>query len=183
MNRDGALAEIRKRVANPNLVKHMLASEAVMLALARRFAQDEAEWGLAGLLHDIDLDLCKGDMAVHSRMGADIASSLGAGAAVAHAILAHNEAHGEPQNSLMDKALFCTDPLTGLITACALVRPDKKLQSVAVSSVMKRFGEKRFAAGVNREQIAYCSQIGLQTGEFVALGLTAMQGIAADLGL
>ena len=85
--------------------------------------------------------------------------------------------------SLMDKALFCADPLTGLITAGALVRPDKKLASVEAKSIRKRFKEERFAAGANREQIAKCSDIGLELDAFIELGLAAMKGVAADLGL
>jgi len=83
----------------------------------------------------------------------------------------------------MDKALICTDPLTGLITAGALVRPDKKLAGLTAESLMKRFGERRFAAGASREQIASCRDIGLTLDEFIALGLEAMQVIADDLGL
>ena len=103
--------------------------------------------------------------------------------AMIHAILCHNEAHGIPLETKLDKALFCADPLTGLITAAALVRPDKKLAGVEVKSVKKRFEEKSFAAGANREQIAGCSELGLELDEFIELGLKAMQGVAAGLGL
>jgi putative nucleotidyltransferase with HDIG domain len=183
MTRDEALASIEANVENENLVKHMLATEAIMRALARRFDQNEEEWGLTGLLHDIDVELTEGDMSAHSKLGADIASELGASESTAQAILCHNEAHGIPCQTLLDKALFCTDPLTGLIVAAALVRPDKKLAKLNASSVMKRFGEKRFAAGANREQIAKCSEIGLELEDFIALGLEAMQYIAEELGL
>jgi predicted hydrolase (HD superfamily) len=102
---------------------------------------------------------------------------------MAHAILCHNEAHGISLETKLDKALFCADPLTGLITAAVLVRPDKKLAGLEAKSIRKRFKEKSFAAGANREQIARCSEIGLELDEFIELGLEAMQGIAADLGL
>ncbi|HLB28439.1 MAG TPA: HD domain-containing protein [Dehalococcoidales bacterium] len=183
MNREEALAAVKAKVANENSVKHMLAAEAIMRALARRFGEDEEEWGLAGLLHDIDLELFGGDMNVHSRMGSDMVKELGAGAAIAQAILCHNETHGVPRQTRMDKALFCADPVTGLITASALVMPDKKLASVAASSVKKRFKAKGFAAGANRENISTCSELGLELDEFLDLGLQAMQGIAAELGL
>ncbi|MBA7596858.1 hypothetical protein ES703_03848 [subsurface metagenome] len=183
MTRDEVLASIRANVENENLIKHMLATEAIMRALARRFGQDEEEWGLTGLIHDIDAELTEGDMNTHSKLGADIASEMGASESMAHAILCHNETHGIPCETLLDKALFCTDPLTGLIVAAALVRPDKKLAGLDASSVMKRFGEKRFAAGANREQIAKCSEIGLELEDFIALGVEAMQGIAEELGL
>lgn len=183
MNRDDAFDSIRANVENENLINHMLATEAIMRALARRLGQDEEEWGLTGLLHDIDVELTEGDMHSHSRLGADLAQELGASEEMAQAILCHNEAHGIPCETLLDKALFCTDPLTGLITAAALVRPNKKLAGVKASSVMKRFGEKRFAAGADREQIARCSELGLEVEEFIALGLEAMQGVADELGL
>ncbi len=183
MTREEALDSVKANVENPNLVKHMLATEAIMRALARRFGEDEEEWGLTGLLHDIDFELTEGDMKTHSKLGADLARELGASEAMAHAILCHNEAHGIPLATKLDKALFCADPLTGLITAAALVRPDKKLAGLEAKSVLKRFKEKSFAAGASREQISRCSEIGLELNEFVQLGLEAMQGIADDLGL
>ena len=154
-----------------------------MLALAERLGEDKEEWGLAGLLHDIDMELTEGDMSSHGKLGADLVSEMGASDAMSHAILAHNEAIGVPRETKLDNALFCADPLTGLITAAALVRPDKKLASVEPKSVRKRFKEKSFAAGANREQIATCSELGLELDEFIELGLRAMQGIADDLGL
>jgi len=183
MTREEALDSVRANVESENLVKHMLATEAIMRALARRFGEDEEEWGLTGLLHDIDAELTEGDMNSHSKLGADLVREMGASEAMAHAILCHNEAHGIPLETKLDKALFCADPLTGLIIAAALVRPDKKLAGVEAKSVKKRFKEKSFAAGANREQIARCSEVGLELDEFIELGLKAMQGIAADLGL
>ena len=183
MIRKEVLDSINENVENKNLVKHMLATEAILRALARRFGEDEEEWGFTGLLHDIDVELAGGDMSSHSKLGADLAKELGASEAMAHAILCHNEAHGIPRETRLDKALFCVDPLTGLITAAALVRPDKKLAGLGAKSVIKRFKEKSFAAGANREQISLCSEIGLELGEFIELGLTAMQEISSDLGL
>ena len=183
MTREEVLNSIKANVENENLVKHMLATEAIMRVLAKRLGEDEEEWGLTGLLHDIDMELTGGDMSAHSKLGVDLARELGASETMAHAILAHNEAHGIPRETKLDKALFCADPLTGLIIAAALVRPDKKLAGVEAKSVKKRFKEKSFAAGVNREQVALCSEIGLELDGFIELGLGAMKGIAADLGL
>ncbi len=183
MKREEALDSVRSNVENENLVKHMLATEAVMRALARRLGGDEEEWGLTGLLHDIDVELTSGDMSSHSKLGADLVREMGASEPVAQAILCHNEAHGISPETSLDKALYCADPLTGLVTAAALVRPDKKLAGVEAKSVRKRFKEKSFAAGASREQIASCSALGLELDEFIELGLKAMQGIAADLGL
>ena len=183
MNRAEALIAVRQNIKNENLVKHMLATEAIMRALARRFGENEEEWGLAGLLHDIDLGIVGDDMTTHSKRGAEMAKQLGASDAICHAILCHNEAHGEPFQTLMDKALFCVDPLTGLITAGALVRPDKKLAGLEAKSIRKRFKEKSFAAGANREQIGKCSQIGLELDDFIVLGLEAMKSVSDSLGL
>ncbi len=183
MNREEALNSIKANVENANLIKHMLATEAIMRALARRFGEDEAEWGITGLLHDIDVELTEGDMNSHSKLGADLARELGASETMAHAILAHNERHGVSLDTRLDRALFCADPLTGLITAATLVRPDKKLAGLEAKSVRKKFKEKSFAAGASREQIAMCSELGLELDEFIGLGVEAMQGIAADLGL
>ena len=183
MNRKEALNSVKANVENQNLVKHMLATEAIMRALAKRLGEDGEEWGLTGLLHDIDVELTGGDMSSHSKLGADLVKELGASETMAHAILSHNEAHGIPRETKLDKALFCVDPLTGLITAAALVRPDKKLAGLEAKSIIKKFKQKSFAAGVSREQISLCSEIELELGEFVELGLRAMQGIADDLGL
>ena len=183
MTRDEALRAIREKVQNENLIRHMLATEAIMRALAPRFGGDEEEWGMAGLLHDIDIELVGPDMKEHSRMGSVLARQLGASEAIANAILTHNEAHGVPVQTEMDKALFCSDPLTGLITAAALVRPDRKLSGVEAKSVRKRYKEKSFAAGANRENIAKCSALGIDLDEFIDLALKAMQGIAPELGL
>jgi len=183
VTREEALDSIRANIENKNTIKHMLATEAIMRALARRFGEDEDEWGLTGLVHDIDMELTEGDMSTHSKLGADLARELGASEAMAHAILCHNQAHGIPRDSRLDKALFCADPLTGLIVAAALVRPDKKLAGVEAKSVMKRYKEKSFAAGASREQIAQCAELGLELDQFIELGLAAMKGIASSLGL
>jgi len=182
MDREEILGSILANIRDKNMRKHMLATEAIMRALAKRFGEDEDEWGLSGLLHDIDVELVEDEPDSHSKLGADIALELGASEAMAHAILCHNEAHGIPRQTKLDKALFCADPLSGLITAAALIRPDK-LTGLTTKSVMKRFHEKRFAAGVNREQVAECQEIGLEPEEFITLGIEAMKGIASELEL
>jgi putative nucleotidyltransferase with HDIG domain len=182
LNREEILDSIHDNVQDKNMIKHMLATEAIMRALAKKLGEDEEEWGITGLIHDIDMELVEGDMSSHSKLSADIAEELGANGIMVHAILCHNEAHGVPQETKLDKALFCADPLSGLITAAALVRPDK-LSGLTTKSVMKRFREKSFAAGVNREQVTQCQKIGLELEEFISLGIEAMKGIASELGL
>jgi len=179
-NRDEILDSIHGNIQDKNMIRHMLATEAIMQALAKKLGEDEEEWGITGLIHDIDVELVEGDMSSHSKLGADIAQELGANETMVHAILCHNEAHGIPRETKLDKALFCADPLSGLITAAALVRPDK-LSGLTTKSVMKRFREKSFASGVNREQVAQCQEIGLELEDFIGLGIEAMQGIASEL--
>jgi putative nucleotidyltransferase with HDIG domain len=181
-NREEILDSIHGNVQDKNMIRHMLATEAIMRALAKKLGEDEEEWGITGLIQDIDIELVEGDMSSHSRLGADIARELGASEAMVHAVLCHNEAHGVLQETKLDKALFCADSLSGLITAAALVRPDK-ISGLTTKSVMKRFREKSFAAGVNREHVAQCQQIGLELEEFIGLGIEAMQGIASNLQL
>jgi len=183
MDRKEVLDSIKENVENKNLLKHMWATEAIMRALAQRLGEDEDEWGLTGLLHDIDIELTKGDVNSHSKLGADLSREMGATEEMTHAILCHNAAHGVPCETKLDKALFCADPLTGLITASALVRSDKKLDGLETKSVLRRFKEKAFAAGVDREQISSCRELGIELEEFVSLGLKAMQDIALNLGL
>jgi len=182
MKRAEFLNSIKANIQDKNTLKHMLATEAIMQALAKKLGEDEEEWGLTGLIHDIDLELVGGDLNTHSKLGADIARELGASEEMAHAILSHNEVHGVPRETKLDKALFCVDPLTGLVTACALVRPDK-LNRMNTKSVMKHFRQPKFAAGANREQIASCRELGLELEEFIALGVEAMQSIATELEL
>jgi putative nucleotidyltransferase with HDIG domain len=182
MNREEIFDSIRANVQDKNTVKHMLATEAIMRALARKLGEDEEEWGLTGLLHDIDVELVEDDPQSHSKLGADVARELGASESMAHAILCHNEAHGISRETKLDKALFCADPLSGLITASALVHADK-LKGLSTKSVMKRFKEKRFAAGVNREQVLSCQEIGLELEEFVEIGIEALRSIASELRL
>ena len=183
MTREEVLDSVKANVENNNLVKHMLATEAIMRALSKRLGEDEEKWGLTGLMHDIDVELTDGDMKEHGKLGADLATELGASEEMAHAIICHNQEHGIPLVTQLDKALCCADPLTGLITAAALVIPNKKLAGLEAQSVIKRFKEKGFAAGADRQQISMCGEIGLDLDEFIDLGLNAMKSIAADLGL
>ncbi|WP_027364938.1 HD domain-containing protein [Desulfotruncus alcoholivorax] len=183
MTRDEADQLLKQHMKNKNLIKHSLAVEACMRRLARRFGEDEEKWGLAGLLHDIDYDRTKDDPDRHSIEGARLLAEAGLPEDVVYAVKVHNEAHGFPRKSLMDKSLYCIDPLTGLIVAAALIKPEKKLAAIDVEFLLKKFGEKSFARGANREIIAACSEIGLSLEEFIALGLEAMQGIAGEMGL
>jgi len=184
MNRDQYFEELKKRVHDENLIKHMLAVEAVMKALAEKLNQDKDRWGITGLLHDIDYEVTKNDSEKHSLIGAEWLKEMGLPDDLVYAVRVHNERHCLPRISLLDKALYIVDPLTGFITAVALVRPDKKLASVELKSMKKKFKEKSFAAGADREQIKLCeTELNLSLDEFLEISLKAMQGIADELGL
>ena len=183
LTREEAYTELKKYITNKNLLKHMLATEVVMVRLAKHFDKNPDVWGLTGLLHDIDYDETKDKPDVHSLRGAEILAELDLPVDIAYAVKVHNDRHGLPRLSLLDKALYATDPLTGLIVAGALIRPEKKLSAIDVPFLRKRFDEKSFARGANREQILACSELGLTLEEFLGLGLEAMQGMATELEL
>jgi len=182
MEREQALTLLRSHVKTKNLIKHCLACEAVLGALAARLGGDVARWRLAGLLHDVDYDQTLDAPDVHGLPGARVLEEAGVDGEVVHAVLAH--ADKAPRESALDKALWCTDPLTGLIVAAALIRPEKKLAVIDAAFVLNRFKEKGFARGANREQIAACApELGLTLDEFTDIAVRAMQEISGELGL
>jgi len=184
MNRAAAIQILHEHVKGENLRKHMLAAEAVMRALARKFGEDEEMWGLAGLLHDVDWEETKNRPTAHTAVARKYLTAAGLDSAIVRAIYRHNDLHNEPRETQLEKALYVSEELTGLIIACALVRPEKKLGLVEPKSVLKRFKSPAFAAGVHRETIAQCEAlIGLPLAELIEIELRAMQAIAADLGL
>lgn len=175
-----------KQIENKNIIKHMLATEVCMGALARKLDGNEEEWKFAGLMHDGDY---RDDVPV-KKQGIEITSLLKSRGievpeSVAQAMAAHNWSNnGVKPKSVMDWALFCSDSLTGLIVAATLVLPSRKLADVTVERVLNRFKEKSFAKGTRREEIALCQEkLGLSLEEFVKICLTAMQGISDNLGL
>lgn len=184
MEREKYLNMLKEKVQEENLIKHMLSVESIMRGLARRFGEDEEKWGITGLLHDIDYEATKDDPYKHSLIGAEWLKELGFDDDIVHAVKAHNERHGVERNTLLSKSLWAADPVSGFVIAVALVRPDRKLASVELKSMKKKFKEKSFAAGADREQILSCEkELGISLDEFLELSLKAMQGIASDLGL
>jgi hypothetical protein len=183
MNREEAYQLIKGEVKNKNLIKHMLAVEAIMKALAKKLGEDEEKWGLTGLLHDIDYEVTAKDPHRHSIVGANMLKEIGLDDEIVNAVRAHNDIHKIKRITLLEKALFCVDPLTGLIVAAALIHPDKKLASIDHNFVLNRFKEKAFARGAKREQIKKCSELGFELEEFIKIGLLAMQNISEELDL
>lgn len=184
MTREEALALLGQYIRNERMIAHSLASEAVMRALARRLGRDEERWGLAGLLHDLDVELCNADLDVHGLESERILREKGLDADIIDAIRMHNEkAAGSGRSTEFQHALAAGETITGLILAAAMVTPDRKLASVKAKSVLKRMKEKAFAASVNRENIRECERIGIPLEEFVELSLQAMGEIGDRLGL
>ena len=184
ITREDAVALVNAHLKAENLVKHCLASEAIMRALARKMGQDEELWGIAGLLHDLDFEETKEAPSRHGLKTAQILKEHGVCAEIIEAIKAHNaEGLGLVRTSDFDHALAAAETVTGLIVATALVYPDKKLASVKVRSIAKRMKKKDFARAVNRTVIMECEQFGLSLDEFVGISLEAMQGIHEVLGL
>jgi uncharacterized protein len=169
------------------LVKHCLAVEAAMRALANHFGEDQDRWGVAGLLHDADWEVMQNDPEHHTRKTVEWMKEVGiTDESIIQAILSHNYKHnGErPPQTAMEWSLYTCDELTGIIVATTLVRPDKKLASVDVNSVMKKFKTKSFAAAVDRTQIQMCEEkLDIPLPQFTQMILSAMQAIAPDLGL
>jgi putative nucleotidyltransferase with HDIG domain len=190
MNRQGMLELVKEKIKNKNLVNHCLAVEAIMKALAEELNKkagnsenDIEKWANTGLVHDIDYAQTADDPKKHSLVGARFLEEMGFDAKIVKAVKAHNQVHGIPLESKMDIALYVSDPISGLIVAAALIRPEKKLSALNPESVLKRFNEKAFARGANREQIKACEKLGITLEEFIIISLSAMQKIAGDIGL
>lgn len=177
---------LNSHMKNQNLIRHCLSVESVMQALAKHFSADAQIWGIVGLLHDGDYEETKSDPSNHTIKMAQWLKDTGeTDKEILEAILSHNFAHtgqNPPKNNL-EWSLYCCDELTGLIVAVALVK-GRNLANVTIESVLKKFPEKGFAAGVHRDQIASCEdKLGLKLNDFVVIALSAMQGIREDLGL
>jgi putative nucleotidyltransferase with HDIG domain len=184
MKREEALNLLKENIKNQNLIKHSLAVESAMRDLAEYFGEDIEKWGICGLLHDVDYEKTKNDPNLHSKLGSEMLKKLGFEKEICDAVLTHNEIHGILPETKMAKALYCVDPLTGLIVAATLVLPSKKINELKVENVLNRFKEKSFAKGANREIIKKCEDfLGLSLEKFVEIVLKAMQKISKDLGL
>jgi len=175
---------LHKYIKNENTRRHCLATEAVMRHLALHFGADVEMWGIAGLLHDLDLELVNGDMNKHGLETARILDESGVDRQIIETIKAHNDQiYGAERKELFHHALVAGETVTGLIVAMALILPERKLSAVRPESVMKRMKEKGFARSVSRERIKECEKIGLPLQDFIALAVRAMQEISAQLGL
>lgn len=183
MHREEALEIVREHVKNENLVRHMLAVEATMRFYAKKLAGDIELWGLAGLLHDFDWEIHP-TLEEHPQAGIQLLKERGVPEIIQRAILSHADHTGVPRESIMEKALFACDEITGLITATALVRPSRSLSDLKVKSVRKKWKDKSFAAGVNREEMERgAADFGVELSKHIENVIEAMRSIAPELGL
>jgi len=192
IDRNSASKLLDKYISTPWLRLHMIESEAIMISLARCFGEEEYEWGLAGLLHDLDFDYVCKDALKHGVEIDNIFKTEGIGIgrdipqSVYHAIKAHCESNpniSQKRESKLDYALSSAETISGFLVACALVQPDKRIKSVNVDSVMKKFKKKDFAKGVDRQLIYDIEKTGMSLDEFVKISLDALCSISEDIGL
>jgi putative nucleotidyltransferase with HDIG domain len=183
MNREQAIEIVNEFIENQNLVRHMLAVEAAMRYYAQKMGEDEELWGVTGLLHDFDWEIHP-TLEDHPQAGEPILRARNVPEKIIRAILSHADHTGVPRESQMEKALFACDEITGLITAVALVRPSRSLMDLEVKSVKKKWKDKAFAAGANRDEIAQgAEEFGIDLWEHTGNVIEAMRRVAPELGL
>jgi putative nucleotidyltransferase with HDIG domain len=183
MDRTTAFHIVNEYVKTPGLVNHMLCVEAAMRFYAEKLGEDVELWGLTGLLHDFDWEIHP-NLEQHPTAGAPILRERGVPEVIIQAILSHGVETGVPRISPMEKGLLACDEITGLVTAVALVRPSRSLYDLTSSSVKKKWKDRGFAAGTNREEMVQAAQeFGVEIWEHVDNIILAMRRIAPQLGL
>jgi uncharacterized protein len=184
MNRTEALDLLHRYIKNEKMIFHCLASEAVMRGIARHLGRDEDKWGLAGLLHDLDVEITNAEPTIHGTQTEVLLKGYNVEPEILDAIRMHNEcSSGKERSTEFQHALAAGETITGLIFATTYVYPDKKLTSVKSKSVVKRMKEKMFAASVRRENILECEKIGIPIDLFASLCIEAMLPVAGEIGL
>ena len=183
MDRQSAFELLQQYTKSDSLIKHMLAVEACLRAYAGKFGENVEVWGITGLLHDFDYEMYP-NPPDHPEKGSYILRDLGYPEELIYAIKSHADWTGCPRQSLLDKALFACDELSGFITAVALVRPDKRIQGMEARSVRKKMKDKAFARAVSREDIIKGAQgLGVELDEHISFCIRAMEFSAHILEL
>ena len=183
MKRDVAWSILTEFTKGDSLRKHARAVEASMRAYAARFGEDPERWGIAGMLHDFDYEMHP-RAPHHPLKGAEILVARGLPADVVYAILAHADYAGMPRRSLLDRALYACDELTGFVHACALVRPGKVVAGLEPASVRKKLKDKAFARTVNRDDVYRgATELGVELDAHIAFVVDALTGVAPEVGL
>lgn len=183
LSRDEAFNIIKENIKDEKLVKHVLAVEAIMKEIAKVINEDENVFGIVGLLHDIDFEKTKENPDLHGKLAIQILNDL-VSEEIKHAILAHNfEKTKVDPSSKMDYALIASDAISGLIIACALILPSKKLENVTPNFIANKFKQKDFARNCKRERILFCRKLGISEEIFFEISLNALKNISNLLGL
>ncbi len=183
ISREEAIAMVEDNVKNKNLRKHMLAVAAILKRLAAELGEDEEQWELLGIVHDIDYEETQDDPERHASVSADMLEDK-VPEELVRGVKSHNHEHtGVEPNSLMEHALIAADAASGLVIATALVMPNRKLEEARPESVIKKFGDSSFAKNIDRDRILHCKELGLSKDEFLKLSLEALQNIHDELGL
>lgn len=184
ITRSEALKLLHQYIENEKMIFHSLASEAVMRGLARHFGEDEEKWGLAGLLHDLDVEITDADPQIHGTQTEMLLQDHEIDPEILDAIRMHNEcSSGKARHTRFQHALAAGETITGLIFATTYVYPDRKLTSVKPKSVVKRMKQTSFAASVSRDNILECEKIGIPLPEFATVAIASMIPIAEEIGL
>jgi putative nucleotidyltransferase with HDIG domain len=184
LTREKALELLHQYIKNEKMIFHCLASEAVMRGLAQQLGRNEEEWAMAGLLHDLDVEITNADPYVHGTKTEELLKDYDVSEDLLDAVRMHNEVSaGKERTTEFEHALAAGETITGLIFATTYVYPEKKLYAVKPKSVVKRMKEKMFAATVKRENILECEQIGIPIDKFAELAITCMLPIAGQIGL
>lgn len=182
-DRDEAFAILTEFTQNESLIKHALAVEAAMRHYARLYDEDEAYWGVVGLLHDFDYERYP-TLEDHPFRGGEILRERGYDAAMIRSMMSHGGHTGIARESRLERTLFAVDELCGLVTAVALVKPSKKLDDVEVKSVKKKLKDKAFARSVNRDDIRNGAvELGVDLDAHIDNVIQAMRSVSGDLGL
>jgi len=183
LSRVEALELVKKNVSKKNVIFHMIAVEAIMRGLAKHLSVNEDKWAMAGLLHDIDYERTETTPERHSLLAEDLLKGY-VDADIIRAVKVHNFEHTNVlPESMMEKALIAADAISGLLVACALVMPSKKLVDVNVGSVARKFKDKDFARGADRERMLFCEQIGIPRDKFFEVALNGLREAASQIGL
>lgn len=182
-DRDAAWSILTEFTRSDSLLKHALAVEASMRAYAEKYAADPERWGIVGLLHDFDYEMHPA-APQHPLKGAEILRARGAAEPLVYAILSHADYSGCPRVSLLDRAIFACDELTGFVTACALVRPGRAITGMEAASVRKKLKDKGFARTVNRDDVYRgAEELGLGLDDHITFVIEALEGVAREIGL
>jgi putative nucleotidyltransferase with HDIG domain len=183
VNRDVAWSILTEFTKGDSLRKHARAVEASMRAYAARYGEDPERWGVAGMLHDFDYEMHP-HAPQHPMKGAEILAGRGFPADIIYAILAHADYSGMPRVSLLDRALYACDELTGFVHACALVRPGKVIAGLEPASVRKKLKDKAFARTVNRDDVHRgAAELGVDLDAHISFVIDALAGVATEVGL